>query len=81
MSKPYKSWEFCEYIKCYAMSFGKSFRVKAICSRCPAYQMHQYLKEHGQMLEEGSELERIVTAAKTVLKILERGEIEIKEAE
>lgn len=53
MSKPYKSWEFCKHINCYAMSFGKSFRVKTICIRCPAYQMHQYLKEHEQILEEG----------------------------
>jgi hypothetical protein len=33
---------------------------KVYCYRCYAYRMHQYLKEHGQILEEGSELAKRV---------------------
>jgi hypothetical protein len=29
---------------------------KVYCHKCYAYKFHQYLKENGQILEEGSEL-------------------------
>jgi len=49
---PYKPWEFCKSIDCSA-----PFRIGlADCRDCKAYQIHQYLREHGQILEEGSML-------------------------
>lgn len=50
---PYQSWSFCEAINCHAMKH-LSARVEMFCQNCKAYQMHTYLKEHGQILEEGS---------------------------
>lgn len=56
--KPYQPWEFCKAIDCDALSvIHQDQRMKKVyCYRCYAYRMHQYLKDHGQILEEGSEL-------------------------
>ena len=52
---PYQSWDFCRAIDCTFMVRTEEQR-KTLCRDCKAYQMHQYLKEHGQIVEEGSEL-------------------------
>ena len=59
--KLYKPWEFCKAIDCDALSvIHQDQRMKKVyCYRCYAYRMHQYLKDHGQILEEGSELEQL----------------------
>ena len=56
--KLYKPWDFCKSIDCDALGviFKDEKMKKRYCYRCYAYRMHQYLKEHGQILEEGSEL-------------------------
>ncbi len=57
--KPYEPWEFCKAIDCPAFPgiiFGCEDTKKIFCRKCHAYQMHQYLKDHGQILEEGSGL-------------------------
>lgn len=56
----YESWDFCKYHVCDALRLSdKDKRKRAYCETCRAYQMHQYLKDHGQILEEGSELEQM----------------------
>ena len=67
----YKPWNFCKAIDCPALmaypidcsqQIGLPFidwdkeRKTLYCNGCKAYKMHQYLKEHGQIIEEGSEL-------------------------
>jgi hypothetical protein len=48
----YKSGDYCRSIKCPAIGQQDKFN----CQQCGAYGMHQYLKRHGQILEEGSDL-------------------------
>jgi hypothetical protein len=73
----YKPWDFCKSIDCLAMrrseavNQGEEARKQA-CNDCKAYQMHQYLKEHGQILEEGSALEAQLAEAQTELNRLVR---------
>ena len=54
--KPYQPWEFCKTIDCDVLEIIKKPYQKMYCQKCKAYKFHQYLKEHGQILEEGSEL-------------------------
>ncbi len=54
----YKPWDFCKERNCYGIGEypDKEKRKKHYCKRCGAYSMHQYLKRHGQILEEGSDI-------------------------
>ncbi len=54
----YKPWDFCKERNCYGIGKypDKEKRKKHYCKGCGAYSMHQYLKRHGQILEEGSDL-------------------------
>lgn len=54
--KVYKPWDFCKSIDCDVLNINKETQADS-CLRCKAYQMHQYLREHGQILEEGSALQ------------------------
>lgn len=67
---PYQSWSFCEAINCHAMKH-LSARVEMFCQNCKAYQMHTYLREHGQILEENSgvqaELNRLQVALEATI--------------
>jgi len=56
--EPYKSWDFCKSIDCAYMGFSLDNRQRACLeTKCKAYQFHQHLRDHGQILEEGSALE------------------------
>lgn len=55
-AEPYKSWEYCQSINCPIYNHWGKEKRKEACVTCHAYQMHQYLREHGQILEEGSKL-------------------------
>ena len=76
--KPYKPWDFCKSIDCDALSVvHKDERMKKVyCHKCYAYQFHQYLRDHDQILEEGSSLARVIQAtnqrAKEYAKKMER---------
>lgn len=48
--KPYKSWEFCESIKCPKMTLKEKTRIKH-CEYCRVYQMLVYLRNHDQINE------------------------------
>jgi nicotinamide riboside kinase len=56
-SVPYKPWDFCR-ANCNKVELWPNKRDRKIlfCYRCKAYQFHQYLRQHGQILEDESEL-------------------------
>lgn len=56
--KPYEPWEFCKAIDCDALGviFKDEKMKQRYCHKCKAYQMHGYIRDHGQILEEGSGL-------------------------
>jgi len=62
---PYKPWDFCNDIHCRSLSYPGTVEERRtyLCENCKAYKMHQYLKDNGQILEEGNplleELERL----------------------
>lgn len=66
--KLYESWEFCESINCRAMK-RLAGRTEMFCMDCKAYQMHQYLRDNGQILEAGSELAKVVAEAERLRDI------------
>ena len=70
MMKPYEPWEFCKSINCGALIHSINTRKWALCDQCKACHMHTYLREHGQILEEGSvlqiELDALRKVAETV---------------
>lgn len=50
---PYKSWDYCkENCVAYQDWPSNEVRIYMVCGGCHAYKMHQYLKEHGQIIEE-----------------------------
>ena len=63
--EPYKPWDFCNDIHCRSLAYPgpEEDRRTFFCEDCKAYKMHQYLKDNGQILEEGNplleELERL----------------------
>jgi len=63
MMKAYDPWDYCNAANCPAMTVNVEYRRQVACHQCHAYQMHQYLYGNGQILEAGSELERLVTVA------------------
>jgi hypothetical protein len=70
----YKSWDYCkEHCDMYQKWADSEERVYMMCGDCHVYQFHQYLKEHGQILEEGSELLAVVEAAKKLTDLIEGG--------
>lgn len=76
---PYKSWDYCKDVECAIyQGFPKDKRKEACVSiECHAYQMHQYLKEHEQILEEGSQFTEKILKAKKIINInLKRRQIE-----
>jgi hypothetical protein len=52
----YKAWDFCKSIDCLNVGLKHKEGQQSVCELCPAYLMHNYLHDHGQILEEGSEL-------------------------
>ena len=46
---PYRSWDFCKSIQCSGV-VGSHWECK---NGCKAYAFHQYLKQNGQIREEG----------------------------
>ncbi len=68
--QPYKSWDFCNHTGCTFMVRSGEQR-KTLCRDCKAYQMYTYLREHGQVLEEGSgiqaELARLQVALEATI--------------
>lgn len=54
--KIYKPWDFCKSINCDALEIKDTEIRGQYCHKCNACLMHQYLRDHGQILEEGSEL-------------------------
>jgi hypothetical protein len=72
--KPYKPWDFCKSIDCDALSVvHKDERMKKVyCHKCYAYQFHQYLRDHDQILEEGSSLARVIQATNQRAEELEQ---------
>lgn len=53
---PYKPWDFCKDTDCKSYRYPglEEERILFFCEKCKAYKMHQYLREHGQIVEEGS---------------------------
>jgi len=49
----YKPWDFCKSLQCYSHQLDPEYCKKV---GCKAYQMHDYLREHGQIIEEGNPL-------------------------
>jgi hypothetical protein len=49
----YKTLDFCKSIDCDLLETAISSTKKGFCSLCRAYKMHQYLRDHNQILEEG----------------------------
>lgn len=66
--KPYKAWDFCKAIDCDALGLTEETR-KIHCHRCEAYKFHQFLKEHDQILEEGSTLIAKMRDTKDIISI------------
>ena len=54
--KLYKPWDFCKSINCNSMVRTEEQRKVLTCPSCKAYQMHDYLRAHSQILEEDSAL-------------------------
>lgn len=50
--KPYESWDFCKSVECDALRLTEDNRKFVSCHKCYAYQMHQYLQDHGQILDQ-----------------------------
>jgi hypothetical protein len=50
--KPYKSWDYCKSVNCRIYVQISQERRKEFCVACHAYQMHQYLKNNGQIIDE-----------------------------
>jgi len=70
--KPYEPWDFCKTISC--PDLGKN----EICrSCCLIFQFHQYLKDNGQILEEGSELAKVVAEAERLREENEKLKTEV----
>ena len=83
----YKSWDFCKATGCNFLIRDEAIRAD-LCKSCPAYQMHQYLHEHGQVLEEGSKLQTdmsnhraTVEATKNILDDLNHMRSQLAEAQ
>ena len=53
--KTYNPWDFCRSIDCIRLVRTEDQR-KQMCKDCRAYQMHDYLREYGLILEEDSVL-------------------------
>lgn len=67
----YERWEFCKaHCETYKKFPNKRERYKR-CSVCKAYQMHQYLREQGLILEEGSELVEKISRLEKVAEAAE----------
>lgn len=61
--KPYQSWEFCKSIDCPSIRHCLDDDQRGKYCRdinCKTYYFHCYLSDHGQILEEGSELDMIL---------------------
>lgn len=54
--QPYQPWDFCKSINCIVLMRTASLRKELLCKDCKAYQMHDYLQERGQILEENNPL-------------------------
>ena len=52
--EPYKPWDFCRSINCNSMIRPEEQRKVLTCPNCKAYQMHDYLRGHEQIIEEGN---------------------------
>ena len=69
----YKPWDFYKATGCNFLIRDETIRAD-LCKSCPAYQMHQYLKEHQQIIEEGNplikELEQLRQAMGIVVKAI-----------
>ena len=71
----YKPWDFCKSIDCLAIKRSEEVNQseearKQSCMSCKAYKMHQYLREHGQILEEESVLAAQFAGAKADNEVL-----------
>ena len=54
--KAYNPWDFCRSINCNSMIRPEEQRKTLTCPNCKAYQMHDYLREKGSIIEEDSKL-------------------------
>ena len=74
----YKPWDFCRSINCNALIRTEQQREQ-LCKSCKAYQMHGYLREHGQIVEEGSPLlKELEQLRKTLEYLANQREIEFE---
>lgn len=56
----YKSGDYCQAIDC---KVAKNRMRANVCPTCEAYQFHTFLRERGQILEQGSKLAKFVKAS------------------
>ena len=67
--KTYNPWDFCRSINCNSMIRTEEQRKVLTCPNCKAYQMHDYLREHGQIIEEDSPLLKELEQHKRALEL------------
>jgi len=60
--KPYEPWEFCKNNElCVYADSSLGLKNREHCKSCIAHRFHQYLSANNQILEPGSELEKVVS--------------------
>lgn len=67
----YKPWDFCRSINCNSMIRSEEMRKELICPNCKAYQMHDYLREKGSIIEEDSKLPKQIEWLKSEVNRLQ----------
>lgn len=66
--KIYESLDFCKYINCLSIQHPRKIPCMEDC--CQVYQYHTYLRDRGQILEEGSELAKVVAEVEKMREVL-----------
>ena len=66
----YKPWDFCRSINCNALIRTEPQREQ-LCKDCKAYQMHDYLREKGSIIEEDSKLPKQIEWLKSEVNRLQ----------
>ncbi len=69
--EPYKPWDFCRSINCNSMIRPEEQRKTLTCPNCKAYQMHDYLREKGSIIEEDSKLPKQIEWLKSEVNRLQ----------